>query len=168
MPFIPSRGVIGTDLVNLHPNWKIIEDPYNKGHDILLVPAIRPDIAIIHAFKADHSGNVLAPGYDDRMVAQASDKVIVTVEEIVDYDLSEDPRGGYIIPWPFISLIVHVPGGSHPGGMKPYYTADDEHFVRYIEASRSADGFARYLNEFVRGHTEDEYRDMSRHVVASA
>ena len=61
MPFIPSRGVIGTDLVNLHPNWKIIEDPYNEGHDILLVPAIRPDIAMIHAFKADQNGNVLAP-----------------------------------------------------------------------------------------------------------
>jgi glutaconate CoA-transferase subunit A len=168
VPFIPSRGVIGTDLVNLHPNWKIIEDPYNEGHDILLVPAIRPDIAIIHAFKADRSGNILAPGYDDRMIAQASDKVIVTVEEIVDYDLTEDSRGGHVIPWPFISLVVHVPAGSHPGGMKPYYKADDAHFAQYMEAAKTGDGFARYLDEFVRGHTEDEYQELVTRVPVTA
>ena len=94
MPFIPSRGVIGADFLDLHPDWKIIEDPYSPGEDIVLVPATKPDFALIHAYKADKTGNVLAPGYDDRMVAQASDKVIVTVEEIVDYDLAEDPRGG--------------------------------------------------------------------------
>lgn len=168
MPFIPSRGVIGTDLVNLHPNWKVIEDPYNEGHDILLVPAIRPDIAMIHAFKADQNGNVLAPGFEDRMVAQASDKVLVTVEEIVDYDLSEDPRGGHLIPWPFVSLVIHTPQGSHPGGMKPYYEADNDHFERYMEASKTADEFNAYLDEFVRGHTEDEYREMVTRVAVPA
>ena len=168
MPFIPSRGVIGTDLVNLHPNWKIIEDPYNEGHDILLVPAIRPDIAMIHAFKADRNGNVLAPSHEDRMVAQASDKVLVTVEEIVDYDLSEDPRGGFLVPWPFVSLVIHAPQGSHPGGMQPYYEADNEHFDRYMEASRTADGFNAYLDEFVRRHTEDEYREMAARVAVPA
>ena len=62
--------------------------------------------ALIHGYKADKNGNVLVPSYDDRMVAQAADKVIVTVEEIVDYDLGEDPRGGYVIPWPFVNTVV--------------------------------------------------------------
>ena len=168
MPFIPSRGVIGTDLVNLHPNWKVIEDPYNEGHDILLVPAIRPDIAIIHAYKADANGNILATGYEDRMVAQAAERVIVTVEEIVDYDLSEDPRGGYLIPWPFVNHVVHAPGGSHPGGMSPYYTADNEHFQTYVQASQTPEGFATYLDEYVRGHSEAEYHNLTSRAAVTA
>ena len=67
MPFIPSRGVIGADFLDLHPDWKIIEDPYSPGEDIVLVPATKPDFALIHAYKADKTGNVLAPGYDDRL-----------------------------------------------------------------------------------------------------
>ena len=102
------------------------------------------------------------------MVAQASDKVLVTVEEIVDYDLSEDSRGGHLIPWPFVSLVIHTPKGSHPGGMKPYYEADNDHFSQYMEASKTSDGFKAYLDEFVCGHTEDEYREMVTRVAVPA
>lgn len=160
MPFIPSRGVIGADFMKLHPNWQVIEDPYSPGQDILLVPATKPDVALFHATKADKVGNVLTAGYDDRMVAQASDKVIVTVEEIVDYNLADDPRGGYVIPWPFVSTIVHAPNGAHPGGMKPLYEADNEHMQEYIKAAGSEEGFQVYLETFILGHTEEEYQEM--------
>src|SRR5690606_22677649 len=120
---------------------------------ILLVPATKPDVAIIHAYKADAWGNAITPSYDDRMVAQASEKVIVTAEEIVDYDLAEDPRGGHLLPWPFVTAIVHTPNGAHPGGMKPNYELDRQHMEEYVQAARSADGFRAYLDKYVIGHT---------------
>ena len=160
VPFIPSRGVIGADFLDLHPDWKIIEDPYSPGEDIVLVPATKPDFALIHAYKADKTGNVLAPGYDDRMVAQASDKVIVTVEEIVDYDLAEDPRGGYVIPWPFVNTVVLSPNAAHPGAMEPVYDVDQNHLGEYIAAAKSPEAYKEYLNKYVIGHTEAEYQEM--------
>tara|TARA_B110000116_G_scaffold260793_1_gene264263 strand:+ start:729 stop:1181 length:453 start_codon:yes stop_codon:yes gene_type:complete len=144
----------------LHPEWKVIEDPYSPGEDIVLVPATKPDFALIHGYKADKNGNVLVPSYDDRMVAQAADKVIVTVEEIVDYDLGEDPRGGYVIPWPFVNTVVHVPNASHPGGMEPLYDIDETHLNEYITAAKSKETFRAYLEKYIIGHTEAEYQNM--------
>ena len=160
--------MIGTDLVKLHPQWKIIEDPYSPGEDILLVPATKPDIFLVHAYKADRLGNVITHGYDDRMVAQASDRVIVTTEEIVDYNLAEDPRGGYLVPWPFVSMIVHVPNGAHPGAMKPLYETDAEHMQEYFVAAGTEEGFQAYLDKYIIGHTEEEYQRMVRSRVPAA
>ena len=101
-------------------------------------------------------------GYDDRMVAQASDRVIVTTEEIVDYNLAEDPRGGYLVPWPFVSMIVHVPNGAHPGAMKPLYETDAEHMQEYFVAAGTDEGFQAYLDKYIIGHTEEEYQRMVR------
>ena len=153
--------------MKLHQNWKVIEDPYHEGEDIVLVPATKPDVGIIHAKKADRWGNVLAPGYDDRIVAQASEVFIATVEEIVDYNLMEEPRGGYPIPWAFVSRVVLVPRGAHPAGMEDLYDIDDEHFAEYVKAAKSEEGFEAYLERFVRGHTEDEYQAMVGGLVAA-
>jgi glutaconate CoA-transferase subunit A len=152
--------VIGTDFMKLHENWKVIEDPYHEGEDIVLVPATKPDVGIIHAKKADKWGNVLAPGYDDRIVAQASEVFIATVEEIVDYNLMDDPRGGYAIPWAFVSRVVLAPRGAHPAGMENLYDIDDAHFAEYIQAAKSAEGFKTYLDKYVMGRSEEEYQAM--------
>ena len=145
--------------MKLHQDWKVIEDPYHPGEDIVLVPATKPDVGIIHALRADKWGNVLAPSYDDRLVAQASEIFMATVEEIVDYNLMDDPRGGYPIPWAFVSRVVLAPHGAHPASMDDRYGIDEGHFAEYIAAARTADGFQAYLNRYVLGQTEQDYQE---------
>ena len=153
--------------MKLHPDWKVIEDPYHPGEDIVLVPATKPDVGIIHARKADRWGNVLAPSYDDRLVAQASEIFVATVEEIVDYNLSEDPRGGYLIPWAFVSRVVLAPRGAHPSAMDDLYGVDDKHFAEYVGAAKTAEGFGAYVEKYVLGHTEEEYQAMVGGLVSA-
>ncbi len=151
----------------LHPDWRVIEDPYHAGEDIVLVPATKPDVGILHAKKADRWGNVLAPSYDDRLVAQASEIFIATVEEIVDYNLAEDPRGGYLIPWAFVSRVVLTPRGAHPSAMDDLYSADRDHFGEYIGAAKTEETFRSYLGKYVLGHTEEEYQAMVGGLVSA-
>lgn len=160
VPFIPSRGVIGTDFMKLHPDWKVMEDPYHAGEDIVLVPATVPDIGLVHAFKADRWGNVITPHQDDLLVAQASETVIVTTEEIVDYDLLEDPRGGHPISWVHTTYIALAPHGAHPGGMGSLYGQDEAHIRAYMHAAATEEGFRAYLDRYVRGHAEAAYLEM--------
>jgi glutaconate CoA-transferase subunit A len=144
----------------------VIEDPYHPGQDIVLVPATTPDVGLLHAYKADKWGNVLTPHGDDRTMAQACETVIVTAEEIVDYNLQDDPRGGHLVPWVYVSYIVHAPRGAHPGGMGHLYGQDEAHIREYMRAATTEEGFRAYLDRYVRGHTEAEYLQRTGSLVA--
>ena len=156
IPFIPLRGLIGSDLVSHRPDWKIIDNPFaqegNKHDPILLLPAIRPDFALVHAPYADREGNVfIGRRRDLALMAQAAKHgALVTVEETRDVDLmaSEETAAG-ALPALYVGAAAVAPRGAWPLGLGDRYEIDEAHFRRYGEMARTTDGFDRYLAEFV-------------------
>ncbi len=156
IPFIPLRGLLGSDLVTHRPDWKTIDNPFapesDKPDPILLLPAIRPDVALIHAPYADRDGNIfIGRRRDFALMAQASRQgALVTVEEVRDIDLmaSEVTAAG-VLPAIYVEATAVAPRGAWPLGLPGSYEIDEAHFRRYGELARTQDGFARYLDEFV-------------------
>lgn len=152
IPFIPLRGLIGSDLVANRADWKIVDNPFRANDPIVLLPAIRPDFALMHAAYADRDGNVFVGRRHDLIeMAQASiHGALVTVEEVRDIDLlaSEETAAG-TLPAIYVDGAAVAVRGAWPLGLPDHYPTDEAHFRRYGELARTADGFARYLDEFV-------------------
>jgi glutaconate CoA-transferase subunit A len=126
IPFMPVRGVLGSDLVQLHERagtWKVVKDPFTDD-EIVLVRAIVPDVAVIHCHRADPSGNaeILGPVYEDEFKARAAKVTIITAEEIVDEDYFKGKRPN--VHSEHVTAVVHAPGGAKPTGMYGLYPAD--------------------------------------------
>ena len=157
IPFIPLRGLLGSDLVVHRPDWKTIDNPFAKDDPILLLPAIQPDVALIHAPYADRDGNVfIGRRRDFALMAQASKNgALVTVEEVRDVDLmaSEETAPG-VLPAIYVEAAAVAPRGAWPLGLDGYYDIDEAHFRRYGELARTADGFTHYLDEFVHSRRQ--------------
>ena len=151
VPFMPLRGVLGSDLVRHRPDWQVIDNPFAHDDPILVVPAIRPDVALFHAPRADRAGNVWIGVRRELMrVAHAAKSTLVTVEEITDDDLlADDTTAAGTIPALYVSAIAQARHGAWPVGLRRAYPADLEHLRRYAELARDEAGFARYLDEFV-------------------
>ena len=152
IPFIPLRGLLGSDLVVHRPDWKTIDNPFAKNDPIALLPAIRPDFAVFHAPYADRVGNIfIGRRRELATMTQASlGGALVTVEEVRDVDLlaSEETAAG-TLPALYVAHAAIAKHGAWPCGLWDLYPTDESHFRRYAELARSADGFARYLDEFV-------------------
>ena len=152
IPFIPLRGLIGSDLATHRPDWKVMDNPFGENDPILLLPAIRPDHALIHAPYADRNGNLFIGRRRDLvLMAQASRQgALATVEEVRDVDLfaSEETAAG-TLPALYVASTAIAVRGAWPVGLGDHYEIDEAHFRRYAELARSADGFACYLDEFV-------------------
>ena len=154
IPFMPIRGVLGADLVAQRDDWKIIDNPCAEDGDrdpLLLLPAIRPDVALIHARKADRNGNVwIGREHELATMAHASARTLVTVEEIVDDDfLSDDVMAAGTIASFYISAIAEAHEGAWPCGLTNSYARDDAHLAAYAAEARSDEGFARYIENHV-------------------
>ncbi|WP_370152371.1 CoA transferase subunit A [Ferrovibrio sp.] len=153
LPFMPLRGLLGSDLLKNRPDWKVIDNPFADGGDpIVLLPAIRPDFAVFHAPYADRNGNVFIGRRRELVaMAHASRESLVTVEEIRDVDLlaSEETAAGTLTA-AYIGGIAEAPRGAWPLKLWDIYDYDEAHIRLYCEAARSEDGFARYLTEHVQ------------------
>lgn len=148
VPFFPMRGLIGSDLLANRPDYRVIDNPMAEGGDpIVLLPAIVPDVALFHAPKADRHGNVWIGKMRELMtMAHAAKTTLVTVEEVVDFDLmSEELHAPATIPEMFVSELTVAKNGAWPLGLEGCYEADAEALAAYATASRSAVGFADYL-----------------------
>jgi glutaconate CoA-transferase subunit A len=154
VPFLPLRGVLGSDLEAYRPDWRVIDNPFSEGDPILLLPAIRPDVALFHAAVADRDGNVWIGVRRELMtMAHAARRSLVTVEEIADGDLLADDRtAAGTIPALYVSGIAVAPGGAWPVGLRGRYPADAEHLRLYAEMAATSEGFERYLEEHVQRH----------------
>jgi len=152
VPFMPMVLVKGTDILKLNPEIKTMACPYT-GEKVSILPAIKPDCAIIHAHKADKKGNIkLSPPYfADLLIVEAAKNTIVSVEEIVSEE--EMDKIGANIPYYEITAVVEVPFGAHPTSCYPNYSYDREHVAEYIRISnQGADTFkTQYLEKYVFG-----------------
>jgi glutaconate CoA-transferase subunit A len=155
VPFLPLRGILGSDLVRHRPEWRVIDNPFGPadgaGDPILLVPAIRPDVALFHAARADRAGNVwIGVRRELMLMAHAASATLVTVEEIVEDDLlADDQSAAGTIPALYVSAVGTAPRGAWPVGLRGAYPADLRHLRRYAEDARTEQGFRGYLDAFV-------------------
>jgi hypothetical protein len=150
LPFIPVRSFGGTDGFE-HSGAKLIEDPYT-GQPITLVPALNPDVALIHAHQADIFGNarIFGTGISHQEAAYASKKVIVSCEEIIDTEEIKRDPARTTIPYYAVDAVVHCPYGAYPGEMQGRYASDMGHVIEVVGATMR--GFIpQYLDKYVHG-----------------
>ncbi|MBI3624818.1 MAG: CoA transferase subunit A [Candidatus Rokubacteria bacterium] len=131
VPFLPTRALLGTDTLR-YSGAKVVEDPFG-GRPIALVPALNPDVRLIHVHQADVYGNArcFGPGVSPLETAAASRKVIISTDEIIDHDdIRKDPAKT-TIPYYMVDAVVYAPFGAYPGGLPGMYEMDFEHFAEY-------------------------------------
>lgn len=158
VPFMPLRGLIGSDILARRDDWHIADNPFGDNDPIVDLPAIRPDVTLFHAAKADSSGNVWIGLRRELMVmAHASASACVTVEEIVESDLLDDPQTAPgTIPGLYITAVARARKGAWPLGVPHLYERDHAHLALYAEMARSQDGFDAYSDQWVKHRTAAE------------
>jgi glutaconate CoA-transferase subunit A len=149
-PFVPTLAYAGSDVIRRRQDdFKITTNPFNPAERIVVAKAINPDVGIFHGLKADPTGNVLLrKGGEELLLIQASRKVIVTVEEIVE-KVDPEALGASFIPSLYLTAVVHAPFGAHPTAAPGYYRADDDRLRDYVAASSSDEAFEAYLDKYV-------------------
>ena len=143
LPFIPF-------LAN-RPDWKVIDNPFQPGDPIAVLPAINPDIALFHAPLADRAGNVYIGRRRELLtMAHASKQTFVTVEAISERDLFDDPKlAPGVVPAIYVNRIALAKQGAWPIGLPEHYGPDDAAISRYVQSAKTEEGFRRYLDEWL-------------------
>lgn len=162
LPFLPTRGGIGSDLIALNPdNLKMLDDPFG-GFQVLACRALVPDVALIHAHRSDRFGNiqyeptVMWP--DIAIMPKAAKRVIVTAEEIVDSEQLRRHPERTILPGFMVDAVVEVPYGAHPCSFPPSYGYDSRFHREWIKVSRDSDEAAAFIERYVRKPaTQEDY-----------
>ncbi len=155
LPFLPMKSVGTEDLVRANPKYKTITDPYSD--EVLnVVPALNPDVAIIHAQRANENGDTQIWGIigEQKEAAFAAKRVIVTVEEVVADEIIRADPNRTIIPGLIVSAVCHVPHCAHPSYAQGYYDRDNPFYLEWDKVSSSADTVKRWLEEWVYGATD--------------
>lgn len=150
LPFFPLRSYVGTDMAEANPLIKFIDSPYGDG-PIAVVPPINPDVAFLHAQRADAKGNTQIWGLlgMQKEVAFASKKVVVVVEEIVDEELIARDPNRTLIPGLVVDAVVHEPYGAHPSYVQGYYDRDNAFYLDWSESSNDQGATEAWLREWV-------------------
>lgn len=151
IPFLPLRGLIGTDVLRHRADWKLIGNPFAEQDPIVVLPAIQPDIALFHAPLADRFGNVLVGAKRELMLmAHAAKRTFVTAEEITDDNLLEDPpRAAGVLPAIYVTAVAQARHGAAPLQFWDAYAEDEAALTRYATAAKTVAGFAVFLEEWL-------------------
>jgi glutaconate CoA-transferase subunit A len=152
LPFLPMNQTGATSLEQVNPLIKRIPDPYG-GKDVIVVPALNPDVAIVHVQRADENGNAHLWGIigEQKEAAFAAKKVILTAEEIVDESVIRSDPNRTMIPGFIVSAVCHVPGAAHPSYAQGYYDRDNDFYLKWDKISENAVYVKAYLDEWVYG-----------------
>lgn len=159
LPFMPMNQTAATDLEAANPLIRRVADPYS-GREVITVPALNPDVAIVHVQRADANGNAHLWGIvgEQKEVAFAAKKVILTAEEIVDETVIRSDPNRTLIPGFIVSAVCHVPFAAHPSYAQGYYDRDNSFYLAWDKISESPDATKEYLDEWVFGvKNREEY-----------
>jgi glutaconate CoA-transferase subunit A len=152
VPFLPLRGLIGSDILSHRPDWKVINNPFAEtGDPIVLLPALAPDVAIIHAALADEAGNLwVGRRRELATMAHAARTTLATVEEVVPGNLLEDERmAAGVIAATYVSAFAVARDGAWPLALLDRYGADEAHLAEYARLARTVEGMRLYLERHV-------------------
>lgn len=170
LPWLPIRD-LGTDLPRVNPDWyrPLAADvvPGLEGAAegaaarLLAVPALTPDVVLLHAQQADYGGNCqfLGGTFLDTLFAQAGRKVFVSADKLIDYDALRKAPEKTKVPEFLVDGVVHAPYGAHPTGSHGVYEPDESHLGYYLEAAATADAFDHYRRMFVDAPSHEAYLD---------
>ena len=152
LPFFPLRSYMGSDMPRANPLIRMVEDPYG-GAPIAVVPPLNPDVAVIHAQRADVSGNTQLWGLigSQKEVAFAARRRIVVVEEIVDEAVIRADPNRTLIPGLIVDAVVHEPYGAHPSYAQGYYDRDNQFYLAWEELSQDHERIVVWLDAWVHG-----------------
>ena len=156
VPFMPIAGIIGSDLLKVRPDWKVIDSPVGEPRKVVVVPAIMPDVALFHAPEADRAGNVKIGRLRElATMAYAARRTLVTVERIVERNLmeTEDSAAG-VLPSLYVDTIAVAPRGARPQSLRDEYETDTAELARYAAMARTEEGFRAYLSSFLTRRRE--------------
>jgi glutaconate CoA-transferase, subunit A len=161
LPFWPLRSYAGTDLPDVNGQIRTVVCPFT-GETLAAVPALVPDIAIVHAQRADATGNTQVWGLTgvQKEAAFAAQRLIVVVEELVDEDVIRADPNRTLIPGAIVSAVVVEPWGAHPSYVQGYYDRDNDFYIAWETISRETATLLAYLDDYVYGvATREEYRE---------
>jgi glutaconate CoA-transferase subunit A len=150
LPFAVLRGYEDNDLVNKNPHVKSVDCPFTN-ETLAAIPALRPNVTVVHAQQADREGNVLIYGIVgiQKEAVMAADKVIVTVEEVVDEFTKVN--GSVILPSLVVDAIVEAPHGAFPSYAHGYYARSNDYYKKWNEIAKSREGFEAWLKDLKAG-----------------
>ncbi len=152
LPFMPMKQTGAGDLEAANPNYKRVKDPYT-GEEVLVVPPLNPDVAIVHVQRADIEGDAHVWGIlgEQREAAFAAKRVILTAEEIVDEAIIRSDPNRTLIPGLIVNAVCHVPYCAHPSYTQGYYDRDNDFYLAWDKISRDEKSVKAYLDEWVFG-----------------
>jgi glutaconate CoA-transferase subunit A len=152
LPFFALRSYFGSDMLSANPLIKLIDDPYGTGK-IAVVPPLNPDVAILHAQRADRQGNTQLWGLlgMQKEIAFAAQRVIVVVEELVEEAVIRADPNRTLIPGLIVNAVVHEPYGAHPSYVQGYYDRDNEAYLAWDKLSQDHAAVEAWLDEWVYG-----------------
>jgi glutaconate CoA-transferase, subunit A len=152
LPFLPMKSVAAEDLIRVNAQYKTVMDPYS-GEQLNVVPALNPDVAIVHAQRADANGNTQIWGIlgEQKEAAFAAKRVIITAEEIVDEAVIRSDPNRTLIPAMIVSAVCHVPYCAHPSYTQGYYDRDNPFYLEWDKVSSTPETVKAWLNEWVYG-----------------
>ncbi len=169
LPCAVFRGYIGGDLPKVNAKIKYITCPYT-GEKLATVPAHRPDVAVIHAQRADRAGNVMIEGVlgVQKEAVLASKRSVVTVEEIVDELPPDRSLNAVVLPHWTVGHVVEVPGGAFPSYAQGYYPRNNAYYKQWEDISRERDSFLAWMKQNVLDKGPDVFAEHVRKVRTAA
>jgi len=152
LPFMPMNPTAAGDLERANPLYRTVTDPYS-GKDVVVVPALKPDVAIVHVQRADSGGNAHIWGIigEQKEAAFAAERVILTAEEIVDEAVIRSDPNRALIPGFIVDAVCHVPYCSHPSYTQGYYDRDNAFYLEWDQISADPEKLKAWLDEWVYG-----------------
>ena len=152
LPFMPMNPTAAGDLERANPQYRTVKDPYSD-QEVIAVPALNPDVAIIHVQRADSDGNAQIWGIigEQKEAAFAAKRVILTAEEIVSEDVIRSDPNRTLIPGFIVDAVCHVPYAAHPSYTQGYYDRDNAFYLEWDAVSREVDSVRAYLDQWVFG-----------------
>ncbi len=150
LPFMPMNQTGATNLEKSNSNIKRLKDPYT-GVEVIVVPPLTPDVAIVHVQRCDMNGNSQIWGIlgEQKEAAFAAKRVIITAEEIVDEEVIRSDPNRTVIPSFIVAAVCHVPYAAHPSYTQGYYDRDNQFYLAWDEISNSPETIEQWLNEWV-------------------
>jgi glutaconate CoA-transferase, subunit A len=152
LPFMPMNPTAAGDLEKANTLYRTVKDPYSSK-EVVVVPALNPDLAIVHVQRADNEGNAHIWGIigEQKEAAFAAQKVILTAEEIVSDEVIRSDPNRTLIPGFIVDAVCHVPYAAHPSYTQGYYDRDNTFYLEWDEISKKPDSVKAYLDEWVYG-----------------
>ncbi|HKS86149.1 MAG TPA: CoA transferase [Pseudolabrys sp.] len=151
IPFMPLRGLVGSDLLKYREDWKLVDSPFGDKDPIVLLPSIKPDVALIHAPMADTFGNIwIGRQRELATMAHAAAKTIATVEKIQDGNFLDNPiLAAGTLPGFYVDAVAVAERGAWPLPLPDHYDGDANHLALYARMAATEQGFAEYLDKYV-------------------